>query len=349
MSLETYIRAMPKAELDVQLEGAIPKNTLLMIADQNEIASSVKGFNKLKDALLNPDITRLTELFTFTSQWLRHPDDLSRCVYDVGVALSKQNTRYAELGLNLSLYSHMGLSFEDMMAALNDGADRARRGWKVDIAWVLNIPREEPRRGDEIARWAMSATGRKHNVVGLGLVGGEEVQPAGQFERPFRTAEKKGFPRAAQGGDTLGADGVQDTINELKPSRLLGGWGAAAPHILQLLNEHAIPLNLCMTRVVARRQVDSYADYPLRRLYDENIAISLTTITPTIHNITLTDEYLAAVNHCGLTVDELESIALNALRHSFMTDDARKARLDEFTSAYAQLRAEHLSDDAPAS
>lgn len=347
MTVESYIRAMPKVELDLQLEGAIPRKTLLMIADQNEIAASTKGFNKLKDALDALDFARLPELLVTVSQWFQHSDDLSRAVYDLGVALSKQNVRYAEIGLNPALYAHLGLSFDGLMEALNDGVDRARRGWNVQIGWILNIPREEPRRGDEVARWAMSAAARKNNVVALGLAGPEESQPAGQFERPFRTVEKKGMPRVAQAGETQGAEAIMEVINDLKPSRLVGGWGAVeSQDLLNLFNEHDMPLSVCLTRVLRRKQITSYEEYPLRRLYDENIRLTLATIMPDLYKTTLADEYLAAVQKCGLEISELEEIALNAVRYSFMPNEERTKLISEFTDAYAQLRGEHIEETA---
>lgn len=343
MSIESYLRAMPKAELDVQLEGAIPRKTLLMIADQNEVAASTKGFKKLVESLNTPDYARLPDLISVTTQWLHHTDDLSRVVYDVGVGLSKQGVRYAEIGFNPALYGHMGLSFESLIEALNDGVDRVRRGWKVEIAWVLNIPRDEPRRADEFVRWAMSATGRKANVVGVGLVGSENAQPAGQFERAFRSAEKKGLPRVAQAGDNLGAEGVMQTVTELKPNRIVGGWGAAeSPDAVTALIEGGIALNIGLTRALRHRHIAAYAEYPLRKLLDDGIDLMLTTDLPELYGTTLADEYVAVVDQCGLTVEEAEMLSLNSLKHSFMAETDRDSLVKEFKTSFETLRAEHI-------
>lgn len=343
MSIESYLRAMPKAELDIQLEGAIPRKTLLMIADQNEIAASTKGFKKLVESLNAPDYARLSDLIATITQWLHHSDDLSRVVYDVGVGLSKQGVRYAEIGLNPALYSHMGLSFEALVEALNDGVDRVRRGWKVEIAWILSIPRDEPRRADEFVRWAMSATGRKANVVAVGLVGSENSQPAGQFERAFRTAEKKGLPRVAQAGDNLGAEGILETITELKPNRIVGGWGAAeSPDAMTALIEGNIPLNIGLTRALRHRQIETAAEYPIRKLIDDGIDLMLTTDLPELYGTTLSDEYVTVVEQCGLSVEEAEQLSLNSLKHSFMAETERDSLIKEFKTTFETLRAEHI-------
>lgn len=343
MSIESYLRAMPKAELDIQLEGAIPRKTLLMIADQNEIGASTKGFKKQVESLNTPDYARLTDLIATITQWLHHTDDLSRVVYDVGVGLSKQGVRYAEIGFNPALYSHMGLSFEALIEALNDGVDRVRRGWKVEIAWILSIPRDEPRRADEFVRWAMSATGRKANVVAVGLVGSENAQPAGQFERAFRTAEKKGLPRVVQAGDNLGAEGILDAVNELKPDRIVGGWGTAeSPDAVTALIEGGIPLNIAITKALRHRLIENYADYPLRKLIDDGVDLTLTSDLPELYSTTLSDEYITVVEQCGLTIEEAEMLSLNSLKHSFMDETERDSLTKEFKTTFETLRAEHI-------
>lgn len=56
------------------------------------------------------------------------------------------------------------------------------------------IPRDEPRRADDLARWVTTAVAKRAGVLGLGLSGREDGQAIGQFERAFRTVEKKEFP-----------------------------------------------------------------------------------------------------------------------------------------------------------
>lgn len=340
MSSEHFARTMPKVELDLQLEGAIPRKTLLMIADQNEIAASTKGFKKVLESVNHPDMQKLADVMATVTSWLRHADDLSRISYEVGVALSKQHVRYAEVGLNLALYSHMGMTYDGLLEALNDGADRARRGWKVEMAWVLNVTRDEPRRADEVARWAMSAAGRKAKVVGVGLIGAENVQPAAQFERAFRNAEKKGLPRFVQAGDVLGSAGILEALAELKPNRLGFGWGiVTSGEALNALAEADATLNVGLTRSQRRGQVESLAEHPLRQFIDAGLRTALTTELPEWYGTTLSGEYEAAAQTFGLTHDEIEMLALNAVRGSFLDEDAQRAMEKELRAAYEALRA----------
>jgi adenosine deaminase len=103
MSIESFVRAMPKAELHVHLEGAWNKDTLLMIADENDARANLKHFDTWVKLLDTPDYNRIDQITRTVSQWLQYGEDLTRIVYDLGVALSKQNVRYAEVSVTPAL------------------------------------------------------------------------------------------------------------------------------------------------------------------------------------------------------------------------------------------------------
>jgi adenosine deaminase len=346
MSIESFIHAMPKVELDIQLEGTLREERMLVIAEQNEIEEKIKNFRQWVNLLREPVYERRYEFMTMMTQWLEQPEDVIYVVYELGVALAKQNVRYAEVSLNPIKFTEIGSSFEELLNMLSDGRDRAERAWGVRMNWILSIPRHNPRTADEIARWATTASIRKAGVVGIGLIGEEDAQPIGQFERAFRTAEKKGVARLPSAGEKLGAEGVRLVIEQLYPDRIVDGWGIADDKdLIQLLYNQQTPINLCMARAIRAGQISSYAGYPLRRLFDEGLKLTIASGMPSIYGTTLSEEYQAAVEQCGLDIDELEELALNAVRFSLLSEESKQTLLAEFSQEYARLRAELLTDE----
>jgi aminodeoxyfutalosine deaminase len=344
MSIESFIRAMPKAELNVQLEGAVRKAAWLKMAERNEIPAAIKKFDDWVALLDNPNYATLDELLQTLRGWMLYPDDLTRIVYDVGVALSRQNIKYAEVSVSPILLMLAGMAFDDFLAALNDGRDRAERGWGIRMTWILTVPRDQPRRADDILRWATSVTGRRGEVVAFGLTGKEDLQPIGQFERAFASAQKKDCPRVVQAGDVMEAEGVLEALEMLTPTRIVDGRGIAdAPDALKKLVEQGIPVAISMGRALCHGWFKSYDKYPLQRLHDEGIRLIIGVAMPSIYKTDLNDEYLAAVEHCQLGLDELEEIALNAVKFSYMPEEEQTAMIAEFEAAYAQLRDEHIN------
>lgn len=347
MSLESFIESMPKAELHVRLDGALLRETLLNLAEQNEIFDSQKQLNHWVGLIDKPDFVKLDETARTISSWAMYPEDLALIVYELGVQFSKQNVRYVEVGVDPTTFVDVGMGFEEFMAAINDGRDRAERGWGIKMGWVMTIPREKPRRGDDVARWATGAAARKGRVVALGLAGPEDSQPVGQFKRAFNTVEKKLLPRTAHAGDITVPEGISESLEQLNPNRLMDSWGLIdQPELIQHLDAQGISLCICLSREQKIGHVAAVKEYPLRQLYDHGVRLVLGSGMPSFYKTSLNAEYLRAVNDCGLAVDELIELALNAVRYSFLPDDEKHSMMEEFIEAYTQLKEEHLSTDA---
>lgn len=343
MALETYIRAMPKVALDIRLEGLFRKDTLLIIADQNEIASSTRNFPYWVELLDMPEYDRLEEITESIAGWLQEPDDLTRLVYDAGVILARENVKYAEIVLNPVHTMLPGLAFDEYMAVINDGRERAERGWGIKMRWLLTIPRSEPRRADEIVRWANSPTGKKGHVVGLGLYGPEGEDGSALFQRAFSTADKKAIPTTAQADPAKDAESLVSILDDLHPNRLLDGWGTiTAPDVLSRLAQGGIALNVSVARALCHGWVDERAAYPLSELASQ-VPVVIGTDMPTFYKTSLTEEYIGAVEHNGISLEDLEKIALNAVRHSFLPEEARSKMLAHFRTEYERLRSEHIA------
>jgi len=344
MTIEGFIQAMPKVEINLQLEGAMPSALLLHFANRNDIADGSKQYRAWEALVKQPDPKRAFEIAAVTSGWLKHLDDLKRVVYEVGLALAKQNVRYAEIAVNPTLYEGMTTSLDELFDALNDGSRRVKAGWGLEIAWLLVTSREEPRRAEDFVRFARSAAGRQAKIVGLMLSGKESAQPAGQFERAFKQAEKQGLLRAVRAGDSEKLQGVLAAIENLAPNRLIDACGlVGSEDTMHLVAEGGIAVCIGASRAVKVGLVGSMDEIGLHAMLDHGIVVSVGQDMPALYDTTLNNEYLKLLEVGALTLDSIEDIALNAVRASFLPDDVKKSMVEEFKTAYAELREQELA------
>jgi len=336
---------MPKVELYAHFEGAIPRETLLMVAEENDIAASMKvrQYNDLVNSLTKPDISKIDELAATYVGWLKHPEDLVRVVYDMGLGFSRQNIRYAEVSISPALYTENGMPFEAFLEAINDGRDRVERGWKVKINWIFTIPRDRPRKGDDVAKWVVSAAARKGNVVGMGLSGREDAQPAGQFAKPFATVEKKGMGRVAHVRTFSHVEPVQETLQILNPPRITESWGIADDaETLEFIAQRDITFVAVAARELRLGRIASYGEYPLTKLMD-HLKVVVGTGMPALYQTSLTDELVGLGVQHNLSLSDLETLTRHAIQGSFLGDDEKKTLQEEYVRQFAQLSAEHLA------
>ncbi|MDE2859258.1 MAG: hypothetical protein OXN94_15540 [Chloroflexota bacterium] len=345
MSLREFFAAIPKVDLNLQLTGAFVDEGLLMIARQNGLPAETDDYAYWADLLVNPDDQRIDELAAVAASWVRYPEDIARVVYDIGVGLAKAKVSYAEIAVTPSEFmQHSSMSIDVFINALNDGRDRALRGWGADMSWILCIPRDNPRVGDDVARWATGATAKSGNVVALGLIGEDNAQPLGQFKRAFATARKKGIYTVAQIG-SMGADELLSALEELEPHRLTETWGIHdKPDIINNLAESGMPIVVSISRALRRGLVDDPSAYPLRALVENDAPVLLASGMPRLYRSSLVDEYVMAVEQCGLDLSDVVDLARRSIQLSFLEDERKKTLLDKFDKQLEFARLSHLDN-----
>ncbi|MFN8380145.1 MAG: hypothetical protein U0452_15900 [Anaerolineae bacterium] len=340
MTMKDFLQAAPKAELGVRLEGAMNPATLQVIANQNDIPLTTKHFRELMAQIQKPDLKRADELARVASTWINTPLELARVAYDAATALWKSGVHYAEITVSPGLYEGMGLRLDDLFAALNDGRDRAQRAWGIRVQWLLAVPRDEPRRADDVARYAASVTGGRAGVAGLALLGNEELQPAGQFERAFKSAEKHEVPRVVQTNGHNGAEGLLSTLDTLRPNRLIDAWDAwTSPDLLDRFAEEGVGVLAGISRGLKNGRLAQASAYPLRTLLDAGVPVTLSVDAPSHLGATLSDAYFAVLEDGGVSVEDVTVLLLNGVRMSFLDESEKVALEAQFVTALEAAKA----------
>jgi adenosine deaminase len=110
-----------------------------------------------------------------------------------------------------------------------------------------------------------------------------------------------------------------------------------------------ITLDLCPTSNVQASIYPSLADFPIGRLLQAGVLVTLSTDDRTVSGLTLVEEYSRASTVMGLSAAELWSMNVHALRVAFLFDDETvRGRLigefEQFAAREPMLRGERSGD-----
>jgi adenosine deaminase len=191
----------------------------------------------------------------------------------------------------------------------------------------------------EAAAWIYSDEAIAGGVVALGLGGNEAGHPPEWFEEPFRKARERGLPANPHAGELEGAASIRGAIDTLKARRI--GHGVRAiedPELVRYLAENQIPLEVNPTSNLCLNVYPSYEAHPLQQLIEARCIVTINSDDPPLFNTTLTDEYIHAVEDCGLTIEQLEETVLNGIRYSYLPDDEKTTMEADFRGEFARLR-----------
>lgn len=339
-ALRAYARRIPKAELHVHLEGSIQPDVLLTLARRNDQPIGAMTEAELRDYYRFRDFGHFLEVYIAIIKCLRTPDDFRLITYEFGRSMAAQNCRYAEATVTIISDAHYsGLSWEVILAGLNEGRSQAEAEWGVQWGWIFDIVRDRPDLQDEVLDIALAA--RDRGCVALGLAGDECLGTAATFQGSFEKATAAGLPGIPHTGELCGPDKMWEVIRLLNPRRLQHGIRAVEdPELVAHLRKNGIACDVCPTSNVRLGVYPTYASHPLRQLWDTGVVVTVNSDDPPLFSTTLNAEYEHLVTDFGFTADDLEQVSLNGIRASLLPPN-KKARLQaEFKAEFARLKTE---------
>ncbi|MCZ7545205.1 MAG: adenosine deaminase family protein [Anaerolineae bacterium] len=270
---------MPKAELHLHLDGALPPETILLLAERNGLRDLLPG--ETEEAIAGwfvfQDFDHFLNVKRTIKKLLRSADDFALAVYAVGRELAAQHVRYAEITVTpytfIDVLGH-GVTLDGMFQGLESGRQQARSEFGIELRWVFDIPRNRAfadyHRGGAYVAGAAESTlayalrGREFGVVGLGFGGNETNAPPEPFAQVFAEAKRQGLRSVPHAGESEGAASVWGAIRALQADRV--GHGVRAVEDERLLDELAarqIPLEVNMTSNVSLNFCSRIQDHPL--------------------------------------------------------------------------------------
>lgn len=339
MALDDFVRAMPKVELHVHLEGATQPTTLLELAKRNHVTLPADTMEGIQRWYTFTDFAHFVDIYVKISECMRTPDDIELLAREFLAGQAAQNIRHTEATYTpYTHYKQKGLPFEEQLAAINRARAWAETELGVTMGLVIDISRDVmPEKGLITAEWAIEHLG--NGVIALGLGGPEIGNPPEKQATAFERATAAGVPSVPHAGEHDGPASIWGALRTLNPVRI--GHGVRCledPALVDELRARQIPLEVCPTSNLCLGVFPSLEQHALPRLLDEGLYVTINSDDPPMFNTTLTDEYLAIAHTFGYDADDMERFVMNAVRVTLLPDDVKAGMETDFKQEFARLR-----------
>ena len=272
------------------------------------------------------DQAELLRAFDLPIALMQDSEALERIAFELVESKAEENVRYVEIRWGPLLHVARGLSLADGIDAVCRGTGRAAAASGTAVRLIATALRShKPSANVTLAETA--ARFRDEGLTGWDLAGPEKAFPDPLVHaRAFGAARAGGLRITLHAGEWGGAAQVRRGL-ELDPERVAHGPGAVDdPELCRELIERGVVLDLCPTSNVQAGIVRSLEEHPLARLHRAGVPVTLSTDDRTVSDITLTEEYVRAVERIGLTLPELWAIDRFGLDVAF-SDEATLAQL----------------------
>ena len=307
------LRALPKVDLHLHLEGAMRATTVVELAER----SGVQLPEGLRDGRYEfRDFRHFIDEFVAGIACLRELDDFRRIAYELCEDEAAEGVRYAEVMTSLPDHRERFEDWDAVLEAVLDGLAAGERDFGIVSRVIVDVVR-----GIDLAfsRRAMEV-GVRHRVdgvVGIG-VGGEERFGPEPYEEIFAEGIEGGLHSVPHAGENEGASSIRGAVRRLRAERIGHGIRILEdPALVAEVVELGIALDVCPTSNLKTRVVSSIEHHPLPALLDAGLRCTLASDDPTMFGSPIAGEYELCRRAFGFDDERLAELARSGVRASF--------------------------------
>ena len=325
--MESWLRALPKVELHVHLDGSLRLETIRALAKKlPRDRRFPRGFDPCAAVILPPQGTldEYLEAFQITLRLLQDARSLERVARELCEDAAAENVVYIEIRFAPLLHTELGLKPRDVVTAVLEGIRGAEADLPIRAGLILTaLKQESTERSMEVAQLAAQFAGK--GVVAFDIAGSERHHP------PLIHRAAIGFAHAAKvhltlhAGETCCPEQIREAI-DLGAERI--GHGVHLfedPATEERVVELGIPLEVCPTsNLQTSESIRSYADHPIKRYIDLGIPVSINTDNRLMSQIDLTHEYKSIAEAFSLDENAVRRIVRQSIDAAFCSEETKQ-------------------------
>ncbi len=313
---------LPSIDLHLHFDGSLPIEFVKREADKKGIVLDKDIKSLLTVASDCKNLGEYLEKFDFPLSFLQTIEGIESGMYSLCKELIKDNTIYAEIRFAPQLHLQKGLTQEEVVEAAISGLQKSELCGGLILCCM---------RGDdntiqnlETVRVTKAFLGK--GVVACDLAGNEIAYPTKGFAELFETAKKLKVPFTLHAGEASGPESVMRAI-EFGASRIGHGVRSLeSSEVTTLLAKRGIPIEVCPTSNINTCVFEGIDSFPLRRLMDSGILVTVNSDNRTVSGTTARRELELLAEVFALTKEEQQALLINSAKAAFC-DEKTKEKL----------------------
>ncbi len=317
-----FFRKLPKTDLHVHLDGSLRLATILELAARQGVRLPAETPEGLREAMhvgqVCDSLVSYLTAFEITLAVLQTEEALYRAAYELAQDAAAENVRYMEVRYSPILHTRRGLRLTAVVEAVTQALRQAQKDFGIDSGVIIcGIRSISPASSLEMAQLAVAY--KNHGVVGFDLAGAEFNYPAKAHKDAFQLILKNNINCTAHAGEAYGPDSVSQAIHYLGAHRI--GHGVRLREdgdLLNYVNDHRIPLEICPSSNVQTGAVPSIDQHPIRFLYNFGVRVTVNTDNRLITDTTVSQELWLIHKQLGFAIDELRQIVIWGFKSAFL-------------------------------
>lgn len=337
--LHDLIRALPKAELHLHIEGSLEPEQMFEMAARNEVSLPFENVEEIRAAYDFNNLQEFLDLYYAGMSVLQTQEDFYDLTYAYLKRVHGDNCRHVEIFFDPQGHTERGVPFKAVIEGILSGLEAGEKDFGISSHLILSFLRHLT----EEAAFETLAEAEPYldRILGVGLDSSELGHPPFKFERVFASAAEKGLKLFAHAGEEGPPSYVYEALDCLKVDRIdHGNRSLEDTELVKVLVEKQMVLTVCPLSNLKLCVVDDLTKHPLKKMLELGLRATVNSDDPSYFGGYLNDNYIRTADAIGLTKADILTLVENSFTGAFLSDDRREELLSEVASIAASLEIE---------
>ena len=332
--LPALLKAMPKAELHMHIEGSLEPELIFALAQRNGVQLSYPSVEALRAAYAFTDLQSFLDIYYAGASVLLKEEDFFDMAWAYLLKAREDGVVHTELFFDPQTHTERGVPFEVVIKGLTRACEQARTELGVSAALILCFLRHLSE--EDAFRTLEEALPHRDLFIGVGLDSSERGHPPEKFARVFARCRELGLHLVAHAGEEGPAQYITDALDILHVERIDHGVRCVEdPALVARLARQGTALTVCPLSNVKLCVFGTMGEHNLRTLLDHGLKVTINSDDPAYFGGYLYTNFLATFEALGLDAGHAYTLARNSLEASFVSDEVKAGWVRQLDDTFA--------------
>lgn len=332
--LPALLRAMPKAELHLHIEGSLEPELIFRLAARHGLTLPYADVEALRAAYAFTDLQSFLDLYYAGASVLIEERDFFEMAWAYFERAAADNVVHAELFFDPQTHTARGVPIERVILGLHHAAERAHQELRISSRLILCFLRHLSE--EEAFATLDAALPYRRHFVGAGLDSSERGHPPEKFARVFARCRELGLEVVAHAGEEGPPAYIRSALDVLQVRRIDHGVRCTEdPALVERLARERVPLTVCPLSNVKLGVFPDLAHHNLPDLLDAGLCVTVNSDDPAYFGGYVNQNFLALFAASPrLGAREAWQLAANSFEASFVDDRTKAEWLLQLQAAF---------------
>ncbi len=321
--MEAFIRALPKAELHLHIEGTLEPEMVLRLAAKHGVDLPYRTVEELRRAYEFTSLQSFLDVYYKCADVLRDEDDFYALTQAYLRKVHEQGVVHVEIFFDPQTHTVRGIPFGTVIGGIRRALIEAQGQWGITHRVIMCFLRHLS--AEDAMMTLEQALPHADAISAVGLDSSEAGHPPSKFAAVFARAVREGFVTVAHAGEEGPPEYISEALDILHVRRVDHGVRCEGDaDLVKRLARERMPLTVCPLSNVRLKVFERMESHNLKRLLEAGLCVTINSDDPAYFGGYVLENYLAVQSALGLSRAQIAVLARNSIEASLLAEPHKR-------------------------